>query len=64
MASPRLSRELWNVSAVVGENTKPNAMISMFAYLINLCGIVKIRLNVMFKNILSCVSMPSGRTKT
>ena len=52
------------MSAVVGENTKSNAMLFMFAYLVNLCGIVNIRLNVMFKNVLSCVSMLSGRTKT
>jgi len=31
MASPRLSWELWNVAGVMGENTKSNITILMFA---------------------------------
>ena len=53
MASPRPFQELSGVTAVVGEKIKSNILV--FAYLIALCGILRIRVNIAFEDILSYV---------
>ena len=50
MASPRSSQELASVAVVVDESTEP--IRSMSAYM-TLCGVVHMRVNTAFENILS-----------
>ena len=50
MAIPLPSQELASVAVVVDENTEP--IISISAY-VTLCGVVHMRVNTAFENILS-----------
>jgi len=61
MASPRRSRELSSVAAVAHQNTEP--IIPMPAHVITLCGVVHIRVNTAFENMLPYVRISQGKHK-
>jgi len=59
MASPRSSQELSSAAAVAYENTKPITCLP--AHVVTHSGVVHIRVNTAFENMLSYVRMSQGK---